>query len=430
MVEDVVVVGAGAAGLLAATSAGECGRRTLVLEKNPRAGVKILMSGGTRCNLTHATDAAGIIAAFGRQGRFLHSALAALGPDEVVRMVQGEGVATKVEATGKVFPASDRAADVVHALLRRLGRAGVELSFGEPLLQLTAGPNGFCLTTARRQVQARAVILTTGGMSYPGCGTTGDGYAWATELGHRLVPPRPALTPILTAAEWIKPLSGVTIPDVAIEVGELAAPADEAAGRPQRRGSSAARGLLAAARGSLLFTHFGLSGPVVLDVSRAVSSASRPETLELRCDFAPAESADELARWLDERCRCEGGRQIDGLLAERWPRRLIQALADVTAVSVAQRAAETPKRERQRLIETLQGTRVPVRGVMGFRKAEVTAGGVSLDDVDSRTMQSKRVPGLYFAGELLDLDGPIGGYNFQAAFSTGWLAGRSAAANR
>lgn len=430
MVWDVVIVGAGAAGLLAAISAAERGRRTLVLEKNPRAGVKILMSGGTRCNLTHATDASGVIAAFGRQGRFLHSALAALGPDEVVQMFEREGVATKVEVTGKVFPVSDRAADVVQALLRRLGRSGAELSFCEPVLRLAADSDGFRLTTARREVEARAVILTTGGMSYPGCGTTGDGYAWATEWGHRLVPPRPALTPILTAAEWVKPLSGVTIPDVAVQVCEAPAQAGEAAQRGKRRGSSESRGLLAAARGSLLFTHVGLSGPVVLDVSRAVSGAPQPQTLELRCDFAPAESADELERWLDERCRREGGRQIDGLWAERWPRRLIQTLADLAAVPVAQRAAETPKRDRQRLIETLKRTRVPVRGVMGFRKAEVTAGGVSLDDVDSRTMQSKRVTGLYFAGEILDLDGPIGGYNFQAAFSTGTLAGQSAAAGR
>ena len=433
---DVIIVGAGAAGLLAAIRAAECGRRTLVLEKNARAGVKILMSGGTRCNLTHATDAGGVIQAFGRQGRFLHSALAALGPAQVVQLFQSEGVATKVEATGKVFPASDRAADVVQALLRRLARSGAELSFCEPLRRLAAVGNGFRLTTPQRDVTARAVILTTGGMSYPGSGTTGDGYAWATELGHRLVPPRPALTPILAAAEWVKPLSGVTLPEVAVEVVESAPssgslPASNAVpGSGPRPRSRRAQAPLAAARGSLLFTHFGLSGPVVLDVSRAVSGAPAPQALELRCDLAPADSPDELARWLDQRCAAEGGRQVGSLLAERWPHRLVQTLAELAAVDVTGRAAETPKRARHRMLEMLKGMRVPVRGVMGFRKAEVTAGGVSLDDVDSRTMQSKRVAGLYFAGELLDLDGPIGGYNFQAAFSTGWLAGRHAAADR
>ncbi len=425
MVWDVVVVGAGAAGLLAATRAAERGRRTLVLEKNTRAGVKILISGGTRCNLTHATDAGGMIAAFGRQGRFLHSALAALSPDDMVRMIEAEGVATKVEAGGKVYPASDRSADVLNALLRRLGRSGAELSLREPLLRIAAGADGFCLTTAQRQLNARAVILTSGGMSYPGCGTQGDGYAWAADLGHQIVTPRPALTPVLTAAEWVKPLSGVTIPDVSVQVCESAPETGVSPTESKRRGSSNSPAALATARGSFLFTHFGLSGPVVLDVSRAVSGSPQPQTLELRCDFWPAESADALGRWLDERCRAAGSKQIDSFLAERWPRRLLQTLADLAGVNVAQRAAETPKRTRQRWIEAIKGTRVPVRGVMGFRKAEVTAGGVSLDEVDSRTMQSKRVAGLYFAGELLDLDGPIGGYNFQAAFSTGWLAGGS-----
>ena len=425
MVWDVVVVGAGAAGLLAGIRAAESGRRTLVLEKNSQAGVKILMSGGTRCNLTHATDAGGVIAAFGRQGRFLYSALAALSPDDVVQMVAGEGVATKVEPGGKVFPVSDRAADVLNAFLRRLGRSGAELTFYEPLLRIAAGADGFRLTTARRQLDARAVILTSGGMSYPGCGTTGDGYAWATQLGHQVLTPRPALTPVLTAADWVKPLSGVTISDVSVQVCE-SGPEMGDAPPSKRRGSSGSPATLAAARGSFLFTHFGLSGPAVLDISRAVSGSSRPQTLELRCDFWPSESADELGRWLDERCRLEGGRQVDTFLAERWPRRLVQTVADLAGVTVTRRAAETPKRDRQRWLETVKCARVPVRGVMGFRKAEVTAGGVCLDEVDSRTMQSKRVAGLYLAGEILDLDGPIGGYNFQAAFSTGWLAGQSA----
>jgi len=425
MVWDVVIVGAGAAGLFAAIRAAENGRRVLVLEKNPRAGVKILMSGGTRCNLTHATDAAGVIAAYGRQGRFLHSALAALDPEAVVQLFQREGVATKVEPGGKVFPASDKAADVLNALLRRLRRSGAELAFEEPLLRLATGGAGFRLTTARREVEAGSVIVTTGGKSYPGCGTTGDGYAWAADFGHQIVTPRPALTPILTDAEWVKPLSGLTLPEVAVQVCESAAAVEAPPAPGPRRKMPAPPGTRAAARGSFLFTHFGLSGPVALDVSRVISGHPQPQSLELRCDFWPTESAEELGRWLDERCRREGSRQVDGFLAERWPRRLVQSLADLAEVCVTRRAAETPKRDRQRWIEAVKATRIPVRGVMGFRKAEVTAGGVSLDEVDSRTMQSKRVPGLYFAGEVLDLDGPIGGYNFQAAFSTGWLAGQS-----
>jgi hypothetical protein len=317
---------------------------------------------------------------------------------------------------------------VLNALLRRLGRSGAELSLREPLLRIAAGADGFRLTTTQRPVEARAVILTSGGMSYPGCGTQGDGYAWAADLGHQIVTPRPALTPVLTTANWVKSLSGVTIPDVSVRVCQSTPEAGDSPAPSKGRGPSSSPPALAAARGSFLVTHFGLSGPVVLDVSRAVSGSPRPQTLELRCDFWPGESAGELGQWLDGRCRSEGGRQIESFLAERWPRRLLEAVADMAGISIGKRAAETPKRDRQRWIETIKCTRVPVRGVMGFRKAEVTAGGVSLDDVDSRTMQSKRVAGLYFAGEILDLDGPIGGYNFQAAFSTGWLAGQSASA--
>src|SRR5690349_8407146 len=193
---DVVVLGAGAAGLLAATRAAEAGRRTLLLEKNRKPGVKILMSGGTRCNLTHATDNRGIVEAYGPPGRFLHSALAALSVEDTIALFEAEGVATKVEETGKIFPVSNKAADVLAALVRRLERSGATLAPEEPLLDLEADQTGFRLTTPRRVLRAGRVILTTGGQSYPGAGTTGDGYRWAARFGHTIVPPRPALTPL------------------------------------------------------------------------------------------------------------------------------------------------------------------------------------------------------------------------------------------
>src|SRR5262249_28983047 len=212
---------------------------------------KILMSGGTRCNLTHATDNRGIVAAYGPPGRFLHSALAALPVQDTVALFEAEGVATKTEETGKVFPVSDSAKDVLDALLRRLARSGASLALEEPLRDLRPGPGGLTLTTPRRTLTAPAVVLTTGGRSYPGSGTTGDGYALGAALAHTIVPPRPALVPITTTAPWVAGLRGVTVPDVALAVLD----GDRA---------------LASARGSLLFAHFGLTGPVALDVSRAV----------------------------------------------------------------------------------------------------------------------------------------------------------------
>src|SRR5437016_3193878 len=206
---DVVVIGAGAAGLLAAVRAAERGRRTLLLEKNRKPGVKTLTSGGTRCNVTHATDNRGIVEAYGPPGRFLHSALAALSVQDTVDLFEAEGVPTKVEETGKVFPVSNKATDVLDALLRRLHRSGATLALAESVLDLRPDPPGFALATPHRTVRAARVVLTTGGRSYPGCGTTGDGYAFAARLGHAIVTPRPALTPVRVQAPWVADLRGV-----------------------------------------------------------------------------------------------------------------------------------------------------------------------------------------------------------------------------
>lgn len=405
-----IVIGGGAAGLVAATEAAQRGRRTLLLEKNKRPGVKILMSGGTRCNLTHATDKWGIIKAYAGQGNFLHSALAALSPSDLVRMFEEEGVATKVEETGKVFPVSNKATDVLAALLRRLERTDAQLAIQEPVLDCSRTGERFLVRTQLRELTCDSLLITVGGKSYPGSGTTGDGYAWAASFGHTIVPPRPALVPITTDAPWVKSLSGLTIPDVHLSVKS----------QPPNLHP------LASARGSFLFTHFGLSGPVVLDVSRAVTACPDPRQLVLVCDFLPGIKTESLAENLRKEAAAEGKKQVVGILSRHIPRRLAEELLGLCGISLELRGAELSKGDRARLVAAVKQGIIPISGTRGFAKAEVTAGGVSLDEVDSRTMESKLVPGLYFAGEILDLDGPIGGYNFQAAFSTGVLAGRHA----
>lgn len=412
---DLVVVGAGAAGLVAAATAAARGKRTLLLEKNIRPGVKILMSGGTRCNITQDTDNRGIVAAYGSQGPFLHSALAALSVADTIAMFESEGVATKIEPTGKIFPASDKAADVLAALVRRLHRSGAMLALGEALNALERDGEGFRLRTSLRELHAEKLLITTGGQSYPGCGTVGEGYRWARELGHTIVPPRPALVPITTDAAWVRDLRGITIADVGVRVIENAA---DDASQPKPR-------VLAQRRGSLLFAHFGLSGPVVLDVSRAVSGHPQPRQLMLECDFLPAIKAQQLDDTLRIDAARAGKKQVSSLLGEPLTRRLIDTLLAVGGIPPEQKAAELSGRLRAKLVEAVKAARIPISGTMGFKKAEVTAGGIDLAEVDSRSMQSKRVPNLYLAGEVLDLDGPIGGYNFQAAWSTGFLAGQS-----
>lgn len=401
-----LVIGAGAAGLMAALRAAERGRRTLLLEKNRKPGVKILMSGGTRCNITQNTDNRGIVVAYGPPGKFLHSALAAFGVDDTRAFFEAEGVATKVEETGKVFPVSNRAVDVLEALLRRLRRSGAELAVAEAVTSWQRDGEYFVVTTAHRALTAAKVVLTTGGQSYPGAGTTGDGYRLAQAFGHRIVPPRPALVPLTTAMPWIAELRGITLPDVGVRVLDGAQ-------------------VLAQRRGSLLFAHFGLSGPVILDVSRVVTGHARPATLVLDIDLVPALPEQALSEFLRDEALASGKKQLAVILAQHVPRRLAERVLELSGMTAERKAAGLSKDERQRLVRSLKQLTVPLTGALGFEKAEVTAGGIALDEVDSRTLQSKLVPNLYLAGEVLDLDGPIGGYNFQAAWSTGWLAGSS-----
>ena len=305
---------------MAALRAAELGRRVLVLEKNRRPGVKILMSGGTRCNLTHATDNRGIVEAYGPPGRFLHSPLAALSVQDTIDLFEAEGVPTTVEENGKVFPSSSRAADVLDVLLRRLQRGGAILALGEPVLAMQRQPPGLVVTTPHRVVRAARLILTTGGQSYPGSGTTGDGYAFAAHFGHRIVTPRPALTPLTVAVPWVAELRGVTIPDAALRILE------------EER-------LLTARRGSLLLAHFGLSGPVALDVSRVVSGHSRPQTLQMEIDLLPALTEPELDDFLRREALASGKKQLAAVLSGYLPCRLCDVLLTLAGLPVDRRAA-------------------------------------------------------------------------------------------
>ena len=367
----------------------------------------LLVSGGTRCNVTHDCDNRGIVAAFGPNGKFLHAALAAFGVREAVAFFEAEGVSTKVEETGKVFPVSDRALDVLDALLRRLRRSAATLITGEPAQEVLPHPaDGFRVVTPSRTATAEHVLITTGGKSYPGCGTTGDGYGFATPFGHTIVPPRPALVPLTVQAEWVAGLRGITLPDVSLKVLDADKP-------------------LASRRGSLLFAHFGLSGPVALDVSRAVSGHPKPASLTLELDLLPTVPEPQFDEFLRSESLASGKKQLAVVLSDKLTRRIADQILTLAGQPFDRKAAALSKPDRLKLVGLAKRLRVPLRGTLGFEKAEVTAGGVSLDEVDSRTMQSKLAPGLYLAGEVLDLDGWIGGYNFQSAWSTGWLAGRN-----
>jgi hypothetical protein len=274
------------------------------------------------------------------------------------------------------------------------------------------------------------VVITSGGKSYPGCGTTGDGYRWAEQFGHSIVPPVPALTPILCNSQWALDLKGVTLERVRLKVLEL--PEPETAKYPSLENSTNTSSLdrktkpklLAERESSLLFTHWGFSGPAALDVSREIARHSNRKQLDLVCDFWPQQSVEELNQQLLH-SKLQDPKQLSlHLLPAALPRRFLESLMEQAGVAPTTRNADLSKKEIAGLVEQLKRTHFSTTGTLGFEKAEVTSGGVSLKEVDSKTMQSKRVEGLFFAGEILDLDGRIGGFNFQAAFSTGWLAGQ------
>ncbi len=423
---DLAILGAGAAGLVAAIRAAELGRSVVLLEKNRRPGVKILISGGTRCNLTNArglrnlravtgpvdpaydpSQAQGsrsILAAFGEGGQFLAPSLRALGVEATVRLFEEEGVVTKVEGNGKIFPATDRAADVVDALVRRLDRSGARLLTGCPASAVREDEGGLAVQSPDGPIRARRVVVAVGGQSYPGCGTVGDGYAIARGFGHRIVEPRPALVPLRVDAGWVPGLKGVTIPDLSASI------------------RSPGGATLLERREAMLFAHFGLTGPSILDVSRAVARHDGPGRLDLALDFLPDVGAEALDRSLRAAAR-SGGRAVASILPEAIPRRLADALLASASIPPGRTGPELSRDERRRLVSALKGLRLPVAGTLGFAKAEVTSGGVALDEVDPETLESRLRPGLHFAGEVLDLDGLIGGYNFQAAWSMGWLVG-------
>lgn len=408
----VIVIGAGAAGLVAAAEAARRSADVILLEKNNKIGVKILMSGGTRCNVTQDTDASGITSQFAHARRFLQGSVGAFPPSAVVRMFQTAGVPTKVESTGKIFPISDRAVDVRDALQSIAENAGVKIRSGTTVLGMERIEDGWSVATPGESIQADRIIVTSGGKSYPGCGTTGDAYQWLADLGHTIVDPRPALVPLVGGESWTHELSGVSLPDCRVTAN--VAKGDRCAERIHRDA-------IVSRRGALLLTHFGFSGPAAMDVSGALTAADSFSDARLIADVVPDLTEEQIRAAICDRSRDGGRRHVSTVLANWLPQRFATSLCSRSVKDCS--IAELSRGAAHELVRSLKRLYLPVTGTRGFAKAEVTAGGVALKEVDPKTMASRMVEGLFVAGEVLDVDGPIGGYNFQAAFSTGRAAG-------
>lgn len=413
-----VVIGGGPAGLMAAGQAARHGAEVLLLEKKRRPARKLRITGKGRCNLTNTAPLNEFIASYGNSGRFLRSAYSRFFSSELLDFFHSLGIETAIERGGRVFPSSNEAQDIVDALVSWARKNGVEIRTNAAVRRIKTGRDhrlSVIVVDPRGQnpvyeLTADAVIVTPGGSSYPGTGSTGDGYRFAADLGHTIIPIRPALVPLRTAGDTAQRLQGLSLRNVEVSV--------LVNGKVEQQSF-----------GEMLFTHYGISGPIILTMSLyMVDSLRENKQVSISIDLKPALDPKKLdkriRRDLDEHGRRSFRRILEGLL----PRKLIPVCIDQLKIRADKPANQITSEERDRLLEWLKNFRLDVTEPMPIELALVTAGGIQLKEINPRTMESKLIQNLYFAGEVLDLDGDTGGYNLQAAFSTGWIAGNAAAA--
>lgn len=435
--DRVIVVGAGAGGMMAAGRAAEMGAEVLLLEKTDGPGKKILISGKSRCNLTNAREVEDFLSMYGPNGRFLHGAFHRFFRDDLLAFLKQYGVETKVERGGRIFPVSDDAADVVKAFRRYLKEYGAKIRTGVPVtgIAVRAGlVEG--VRTEEGLLPARAVILATGGATWPATGSTGDGYRIAAALGHTVTKLRPALVPLVVmGVERAKSMQGVSLKNVrltafrgpaeTIDPAALTPAKDVGRGLEQRRRKGP---VIESRMGEMLFTHFGIGGPITLLMSLAVVDALAEGPVGVMIDLKPTLTTEELRARLQRDFDSFGKRGFRSLLAGLLPHKMIEPFIEMTGIPAGRPGHQISAAEREKLLRLLKALRFNIQGPLPMTAAIVTAGGVALKEIAPRTMASRRVPGLFFCGEVMDIDADTGGYNLQAAFSTGFVAGEAAAA--
>jgi predicted flavoprotein YhiN len=432
----VIVVGAGASGLMAAGRAAQRGAKVLLLEKTDGPGKKILISGKSRCNLTNARELGDFIAMYGPNGRFLHGAFRRFFRDDLLAFLGRYGVETKVERGGRIFPVSDDAADVVSAFRRYLKDQLVEIHTGADVTGIALSDGRIeGVRTKKGSFPTRAVVLATGGATWPATGSAGDGYRMAAAVGHTVTKLRPALVPLVVAeVERAKSMQGVSLKNVRLTAFRGAAATIDPARTPAKdlgRGLDTKKrrsAVIESRMGEMLFTHFGIGGPITLLMSLAVVDTLAEGPVSVSIDLKPALSVEELRARLQGDFDRSGKRGFRNLLADLLPRKMIEPFIEMTGIPPERPGHQITAGERERLLWLLKSLRFNIKGPLPMTSAIVTAGGVSLKEIDPRTMASRLVPGLFFCGEVMDIDADTGGYNLQAAFSTGFIAGEAAAA--
>lgn len=404
---DLVVIGGGPAGMLGAATAGSSGLRVVLLEKNDVLGKKLHITGNGRCNVTNSRPMENFHKSIVNNGKFMYSSFTSFDNIRLINLMRSLGVVMKVENDDRVFPASDRSADVVGALIRHLRENHVEIKLNaevREIMVIDGRVSGVVLKNGAR-IKCERILLAAGGMSYRHTGSTGDGYRMAGQLGHSIVEPRPALVPLVAGEDWVKDLRGVTLENVKVR--------------------ASAGGRAAEQSGELLFTHFGLSGPAIINLSSYLSRNSI-FPVEIQIDLLPCFSGEQLEERLRSCLEQNTGKHLKNALGDLLPRKIIPVIFAKAGLHPQKQADQVTRKDIDVLAHTMKNLTVIVNGLRPLNEAIITSGGVNTKEINPSTLESKIIKGLYFAGEIIDVDALTGGYNLQIAFSTGYLSGTSA----
>lgn len=403
----VVIAGGGAAGMAAAIAAAQEGHQVHLYEKNEKLGKKVYITGKGRCNVTNACDTDALLRNVVTNPRFLYSSFHGFTNQDIMNLLEQNGCPLKVERGNRVFPVSDKSSDVISALSGQMKELGVRVSLLEEVKELLISDGrctGIVLSDRAKSIEADAVIVATGGLSYPSTGSTGDGYRFAKACGHRVTELSPALVPFYVKEEVVRDLQGLSLKNIEAVVSD---------GKKE----------IYREFGEMLFTHFGVSGPVLLSASSFAAKAIRQRPLTLTIDLKPALSREQLDARILRDFEEASNKQFKNVLSHLYPSKLIPVMIENSKIPPEKKVNEITRQERRNLVEATKAFTLTLTGLRGYEEAIITQGGIDLKEINPSTMESKKIKGLYFAGEVLDVDGVTGGFNLQIAWSTGWAAG-------
>ena len=404
----VLIIGGGAAGMMAAIAAAYNGNEVHIFEKNEKNGKKLFITGKGRCNITNASDIENHFANIMRNSKFLYSAYHCLDSYGVCTMIESAGVETKIERGNRVFPLSDKSSDVIYALNKMMRDIGVNIHLKSEIVSVSKENENIILKEKNGKKHiGDACIIATGGISYPVTGSTGDGYKFAEKIGHTITERYPSLVPFNIKEEFCKKLQGLSLKNVELKIQ------DETGKQYYSE------------MGEMLFTHFGISGPLVLSASGHISDKLKEHQFIAKIDLKPALSNEALDKRILKDFEENINRNFNNSLDKLLPKKLIPVIVELSGINQYKKVHEITKEERENLVKLIKELKMSISGARGFNEAIITKGGVSVKDINPKTMESKIVPGIYFAGEVLDIDALTGGYNLQVAWSTGYLAGSS-----